>query len=337
MAREAVLTVDRLKTVFRTRQGPAEAVSDVSFDIRRGETVAIVGESGSGKSVTALSVMRLLESTGRVAAGSIVFNGTDLASLTEDDMRKTRGREIAMVFQDPITCLDPVYQIGHQIREALNIHEDLSHAEAHARAVELLKMVGIPDPEQRLRNYPHQMSGGQRQRVMIAIALACRPKLLIADEPTTALDVTVQAQILELMSDLQKETGASMLLVTHDLGVVAEMADRVVVMYAGKVVEQGPVDDVLQNPQHPYTEALLKSNPGLVTDRAQRLTAIEGTVPSIFDMPVGCRFHPRCPYAWDTCVNEEPPLLELGEDRRSRCWLRDSDKVQARQMGTEVV
>ncbi|MQA94411.1 MAG: ATP-binding cassette domain-containing protein [Streptosporangiales bacterium] len=318
-----VLEIERLSTSFDTRYGEVEVINDVSFSVAAGESVAVVGESGSGKSVTALSVLGLLESTGRVSGGSIRLRGRELAGLPEREYRRIRGRDIGMIFQDPTTCLDPVYTVGHQVMEALRIHEDLGRAEARARTLDLLKRVGIPDPEARLRAYPHELSGGQRQRVMIAMALACGPELLIADEPTTALDVTVQAQILGLLQRTQAETGAALLLITHDLAVVAEMAERVIVMYAGQVVERGPVDEVLHRPRHPYTEALLQSMPGPMTDRSQALHVIKGTVPNAHNMPSGCRFSPRCAKAFDTCHESAPDLLALGPGRDSRCWLVD--------------
>jgi len=326
---EVVLSVTNLKTKFDTRQGTVEAVSDVSFDIAPGETVALVGESGSGKSVTSLSIMHLLESTGFIADGRILFDGRDITSLGERELRDIRGAEISMIFQDPATCLDPVFTVENQLREVLEIH-GVSGEKAKARSLELLQLVGMPDPEKRLRSYQHELSGGQRQRVMIAMALALQPKLVIADEPTTALDVTVQAQILELLKTLKKETGAAILFVTHDLGVVAEIADRVVVMYAGQVVEQGTVRDVINDPQHPYTRALLNSMPGKVAALGERLEAIDGTVPSLFDMPTACRFGPRCKQAWERCHVEAPPLFEVTSIRSSRCWLADPDTVAIR-------
>ncbi|MCP3991207.1 MAG: ABC transporter ATP-binding protein [Actinomycetia bacterium] len=321
---DAVLKVSNLKTKFDTRQGTVEAVSDVSFDIKPEETVALVGESGSGKSVTALSIMHLLESTGSIAGGEIMFDGRDITHRPEREMRAIRGAEISMIFQDPATCLDPVFTVENQLREVMEIH-GTDTGTARARALELLELVGMPDPKKRLRSYQHQLSGGQRQRVMIALALALRPKLVIADEPTTALDVTVQAQILDLLRTLQNETGAAILFVTHDLGVVAEMADRVVVMYGGQVVEQGTVRDVINDPRHPYTQALLNSMPGKVAALGERLEAIEGTVPSLFDMPTGCRFGPRCSRAWDRCHAEEPPLYQVTPVRSSRCWVADPE------------
>ncbi len=329
---DPVLSLSGLTTRFRTRLGTVEAIADVTFDVGAGETLAVVGESGSGKSVTALSILRLLESTGDIVKGSVIFGGQDLTQLTESEMRSVRGQEISMVFQDPATCLDPVYTVENQLVEALTIHGNHDGRAARDRALELLRMVRMPDPETRLGAYQHELSGGQRQRVMIAMALALSPKLVIADEPTTALDVTVQAQILDLLSLLKRETGAAILFVTHDLGVVAEIADRVVVMYAGNVVEQGTTREVLKDPQHPYTEALLASMPGTVVGTGRRLTPIEGVVPSLFDMPPGCRFAPRCAHAHtdERCAAEQPPLFDLDHlavGRRSRCWLRAPEPV----------
>jgi len=312
-----------MKTVFKTRSGLLEAVDGVSFSISRGETVAIVGESGSGKSVSALSILRLLDNNGSVTSGKILFNDLNLKDIGPDEIRKIRGNEIAMIFQDPMTCLDPVYTIGDQIMETIKIHEDLSKREYRVRALELLRLVGLPDPETRIDAFPHQLSGGQRQRVMIAIALACRPKLIIADEPTTALDVTVQAQIMQLLKDLQAQFGTAIILVTHDLGVVAEMADRVVVVYAGQVVEQSNVRELFEQPQHPYTAALMRSIPRIETDKNQRLQTIKGNVPNLKELPTGCRFHPRCLLATEKCRNEEPPLFEAGDGRLSKCWTAD--------------
>ena len=321
---EPILVVNDLRTEFRTRAGTVQAVSDVSFEVRPGETMALVGESGSGKSVTALSIMRLLDETGSIANGSIHFDGRDLATLSERQMRDIRGREIAMIFQDPSTCLDPVFTIEDQLSETLRIH-GYAKNQCRARALELLRMVRMPDPETRLGSFPHQLSGGQRQRAMIAIALALDPKLIIADEPTTALDVTVQAQILDLLRDLQDETGTAIVFVTHDLGVVAEIADRVAVMYAGKVVEQGPVWHVLRTPKNPYTAALLRSMPGASAGPNDRLTPIDGVVPSLTEMPTGCRFGPRCAHVWEHCIENDPPLVTVDFQRQSRCWLQVPD------------
>lgn len=326
---DPVLRIRHLRTRFRTRLGDVDAVDDVSFDVHRGETVAVVGESGSGKSVTALSVLQLLDSTGSIAHGSIEFIGHDLVGIAERELRALRGRDITMIFQDPATCLDPVFTIEDQITEALEIHGTPS-SEAKDRALELLRMVRMPDPQARLSSYPHQLSGGQRQRAMIAMALAMNPKLIIADEPTTALDVTVQAQILDLLRSLQRQTGAAVMFVTHDLGVVAEIADRVVVMYAGQVVEQGSVRDVLKNPQNPYTKALLASMPGLAASTGQRLQPIEGVVPSLFEMPTGCRFAPRCAFGWDRCRDAAPPLIAVEGNRENRCWLAVPEVAKTR-------
>ncbi|KGR74773.1 ABC transporter ATP-binding protein [Ureibacillus sinduriensis] len=327
-----LLQVEQMKTVFKTRTGNLEAVDGVSFSISKGETVAIVGESGSGKSVSALSILRLLDGNGEVISGKILFNDLNLKDLSNEKIRKIRGKEIAMIFQDPMTCLDPVYTIGDQIIETIKIHEDLSKGELRNRALELLKLVGLPDPESRIDAYPHQLSGGQRQRVMIAIALACRPNLIIADEPTTALDVTVQAQIMQLLKDLQSQFGTAIILVTHDLGVVAEMADKVVVVYAGQVVEQAHVKELFHKPQHPYTEALMKSIPKIDTDKNRRLQTIKGNVPSLKETPSGCRFHPRCPLATEKCKSEEPPLFEVASNRVSKCWIADPNIQSKREI-----
>ncbi|WP_214405528.1 ABC transporter ATP-binding protein [Pseudonocardia lacus] len=317
---QPLLEVDDLHVEFSTADGPVEAVAGVSFTVGAEETVAVVGESGSGKSVTALAVLKLLDG-GRISRGQVRFDGKDLAPLNPKAMRKVRGNDIAMIFQDPMTSLDPLYSVGHQIVEALRLHRRVTKRAARERAVELLEQVGMPDPRRRLASYPHQLSGGQRQRVMIAIALACSPRLLIADEPTTALDVTIEAQILELLHDLQREYRTAMLLVTHDMGVVAETADRVVVFYGGQVVEQGPTAQVLRNPQHPYTAALLAAIPHPDSAKERQLPAIPGAVPALRDMPAGCRFNPRCAMAWEACTHEVPPLYELPGGRTSRCLL----------------
>jgi oligopeptide/dipeptide ABC transporter ATP-binding protein len=315
-----LLQIEDLHVEFDTADGTVEAVAGVGFGVGAQETVAVVGESGSGKTVTALAVLQLLDG-GRISRGRVLWDGTDLTSLDRRALRRIRGNEIAMIFQDPMTSLDPLYTVGHQIVEALRLHRRIDKRTARERAVELLEQVGMPDPRRRLDTYPHQLSGGQRQRVMIAIALACSPRLLIADEPTTALDVTIEAQILELLRDLQREYRSAMLLVTHDMGVVAETADRVVVFYAGQVVEQGPTADVLRDPQHPYTAALLAAVPTPATDRAEPLAAIPGSVPPLRAMPSGCRFHTRCAQAWDECAREEPQLHALPGARSARCLL----------------
>ncbi|HEU0055293.1 MAG TPA: ABC transporter ATP-binding protein, partial [Longimicrobium sp.] len=322
-----LLQVENLKTYFTTDAGVARAVDGVSFHVNPGETLGIVGESGSGKSVTSLSVMRLIpQPPGRIQPESrILFrqeNGEmeDLARASEKRMRQIRGNDIAMIFQEPMTSLNPVFTVGEQIIESLRLHQGLNKKDARDKAIESLQLVGIPIPHQRVDEYPHQLSGGMRQRVMIAMALACDPKLLIADEPTTALDVTIQAQILELLNKLQSDLGMSIILITHDLGVVAETCDRVIVMYAGQVFEEGSVDDVFHDPQNPYTEGLLRSMPRLGRE-VERLAVIPGVVPSPTNWPVGCRFHDRCPYGWEKTEKEAPPLFEIGAGRRNKCWL----------------
>jgi peptide/nickel transport system ATP-binding protein/oligopeptide transport system ATP-binding protein len=315
-----LLRVENLRTSFQTEAGTLRAVDGVDLQLRRGRTLGVVGESGSGKSVTALSIMRLVDPPGWIHDDSrILFQERDLTTLTEDDMERVRGKDISMIFQEPMTSLNPVFTVGDQIVEAIRIHEAVGERAAAARAVEMLALVGIPEAARRFSDYPHQLSGGMRQRVMIAIALSCNPKLLIADEPTTALDVTIQAQILELMKDLRDRLEMSIMLITHDLGVVAEMADDVAVMYAGRVVEQGPVAEVFRSPQHPYTEALLHSIPLLGMTQAEPLKVIRGTVPSPLDWPDGCRFRPRCDYSFQKCV-EQPPLFDVGV-QSSACWL----------------
>jgi oligopeptide/dipeptide ABC transporter ATP-binding protein len=318
-----LLHVERLHTWFYTHGGVLRAVDGVDLTIAQGATMGLVGESGSGKSVTALSIMRLVEPPGRIEAGSrIEFAGRDLAALTESEMDQVRGKEISMIFQEPMTSLNPVFTVGDQIAEAVRLHEGLGRKDAWAKAVEMLRLVGIPSAERRVHDYPHQMSGGMRQRVMIGMALSCNPKLLVADEPTTALDVTVQAQILELMKELRERLGMSILLITHDLGVVAEMVDEVAVMYAGRIVERGPVVDVFANPQHPYTEALLRSIPVVGMTYEQPLRAIRGMVPNPLEWPAGCRFAPRCDYAFERCLTEDPRLLPAGA-QESACWLSE--------------
>ncbi len=322
-----LLSVEHLSTHFHTDRGTLKAVDDVSFSLEAGKTLALVGESGCGKSVTALSIMRLIPvPPGRIASGRILFDGTDLLQISEAEMRHVRGNKISMIFQEPMTSLNPVFRVGDQIAEVLELHQKLSKKEAMDRAVELLRMVGIPSPETRIRDYPHQMSGGMRQRVMIAMALACHPRLLIADEPTTALDVTIQAQILELMDELRRTTGTAVLLITHDLGVVAETAEHVVVMYAGRVVEEAPVRELFHHPKHPYTQGLLRSIPSLAEDEKQRLEAIPGVVPSLLALPPGCAFHDRCGFAMERCLQEDPPWEELKPKHGVRCWLYESQR-----------
>ncbi|MED4018531.1 ABC transporter ATP-binding protein [Sutcliffiella cohnii] len=317
--KEPLLKVEDLSISFTTSQGPVSAVSSATFQVNAAETVCIVGESGSGKSVTSLSIMGLLSKTGKIDKGEIVFKGDKLLKKTKKQMQHIRGNDIAMIFQEPMTSLNPVYTVGDQISEGLRFHRDITKTEAMHQAIELLKMVGIPSPEIRVHEYPHQLSGGMRQRVMIAMALACSPELLIADEPTTALDVTIQAQVLELMKKLKEELGMAILLITHDLGVVADMADRVVVMYAGIVVEEASVWEIFEKPFHPYTLGLLDSMP-TIESSGERLRTIKGVIPSPLDFPKGCRFHPRCPFATDQCLHSEPVLENVGNGRRVACW-----------------
>ena len=325
-----LLRVENLRTWFATSKGMLRAVDGVDLTIPQGGTLGVVGESGSGKSVTALSVMRLVEKPGRIEPGSkILFEGRDLAKLGERELTKIRGNDIAMIFQEPMTSLNPVFTVGNQIAEAVRLHQGLGRKDAHARAIELMRLVGIPSAERRVNDHPHQMSGGMRQRVMIAMALSSDPKLLIADEPTTALDVTVQAQILELMKELRERLGMAIMLITHDLGVVAEMVDEVAVMYAGRVVERGPVETIFSSPQHPYTEALLESIPLLGMRYTDKLKAIRGTVPNPLEWPAGCRFAPRCDYAFDKCVTNDPPLLPVAP-QESACWLCEHGRREPR-------
>ena len=320
-----LLEVRDLRTWFHTDNGVARAVDGVSFQVQRGEMLGIVGESGSGKSVTSLSIMQLVpQPPGEIVAGSSIrLRGEELIGATPARLRELRGNDIGMIFQEPMTSLNPVHTVGAQIAEALRLHRGLGRREAGREAVELLRLVGIPDPESRARDYPHQLSGGQRQRVMIAMALSCEPDLLIADEPTTALDVTIQAQILDLLAELRERLGMAVILITHDLGVVAEVCDRVLVMYAGQVLEQGTVREIFDQPHHPYTEGLLRSIPRLGAN-LERLAVIPGSVPSPTDWPAGCRFHTRCPYGWDRCVRAQPPLIPIaGRSGHARCWLEE--------------
>lgn len=315
-----ILNVENLKTYFNTDDGTVKAVDEVNFKIKSGETLGIVGESGSGKSVTAMSVMRLVEEPGEIIGGKVLFNGFDLQSKTHDEMRKIRGNHISMIFQEPMTSLNPVFRIGEQIGEVLKLHQKASKAEARSKTLEMLKLVGIPRADKVIDDYPHQLSGGMRQRVMIAIALACEPSLLIADEPTTALDVTIQAQILQLMNELKDKTGTSIMLITHDLGVVAQMADHVIVMYCGKVVEDAPVIELFENPKHPYTMGLLSSMPNIEDDQT-RLSSIEGAVPHPLKLPRGCNFAPRCSYALEECLSNVPELRFVDDGHSVSCFL----------------
>lgn len=319
--KEKLLEVNDLVTKFKTDDGVFSAVDGVSFSVHKGESLGIVGESGCGKSVTSMSIMRLLKIPPAEVTGDIRFEGRELLKIPMSEMRSIRGNEIAMIFQEPMTSLNPVYTCGRQISEAVSLHQHLSRDEAKKKAVEMLKLVGISLPEKRVDEYPHQLSGGMRQRVMIAMALSCHPKLLIADEPTTALDVTIQAQILELIKNLRQELGMAMMLITHDLGVVAEMTERVIVMYAGKIVEESDVRSIFKHPLHPYTEGLLLSIPKL-SERRDELEVIEGVVPSPHEMPKGCRFGPRCKNRMKRCIEQDPPLLEVSPGRSVRCWLR---------------
>jgi len=319
---EHLLQVSDLHTEFPTRAGTVKAVDGVSFHLDEGETLGIVGESGSGKSVTALSIMRLLQRPGRIVSGSIRFRGRDLAELSDRDMQEIRGEEIAMIFQDPMTSLNPVFRTGWQVGEPLFLHKDASPAQALLSAVEMLTRVGIPSAKKRAEDFPHQFSGGMRQRAMIAMGLTTSPPILIADEPTTALDVTIQAQILDLLKTVNREFATATILITHNLGVVAGMCERVQVMYAGKIVEEGRTDDVFAHPRHPYTWALLRSIPRLDDEERKPLLAIEGLPPDLANKPSGCAFHPRCPFAIDRCVRDIPPLAAVGaEGQRAACWV----------------
>jgi len=319
----SLLEVRNLKTQFYTDDGIVKAVDDVSFSIGNEETFGLVGESGCGKSVTALSIIRLISwPPGKIVAGEILLEGENLLEKTEEEMQKIRGCKISMVFQEPMTSLDPVFTVGNEIMEVIQLHQGLDKEEAQEKAIDMLKIVGIPDPERRINEYPHQLSGGMRQRVMIAMALSCKPKLLIADEPTTALDVTIQAQILRLMDQLKKDFQASVLLITHDLGVIAQQCENVAVMYAGEIVEYGSVEAIFENPLHPYTVGLNRAIPRLDVD-TEKLEIIEGTVPNLIEIPSGCRFHPRCQYVMDVCREKHPDLREHENHHLSRCWLEE--------------
>ncbi len=330
---EPILSIEGLKTHFFTDAGQLPSVDGVSYQIFPGETLGVVGESGSGKSVTAMSILQLIpQPPGKIVGGKINFKGQDLTKFDEPQMRKIRGNEISVIFQEPMTSLNPVYTVGDQITEAITLHQDLEYPEARALAIDMLDKVGIPSPNERIDEYPHQMSGGMKQRVMIAMALACKPQLLIADEPTTALDVTIQAQILDLLSDLQEEIGMSILFITHDLAVVAEVCDHVAVMYAGKIVEYADVVTLFEKPAHPYTIGLFSSLPSIESkpvDSGDRLTVIPGMVPRPQDFPTGCRFRTRCPYATEKCT-EEPPTVELAPGHTAACWV--ADKIHSGEM-----
>ncbi len=318
---EPLLEVKNLRTQFFTQDGVVRAVDDVSFDILPGETLGIVGESGSGKSITAMSIMRLIPSPpGKIVSGTIKFEGEDILSMSDEEIRSVRGNKIAMIFQDPMTSLNPVLTVNKQIGETLELHMGMSRSQSKQRAIELLRMVGIPNPEQRVDQYPHQFSGGMRQRVMIAMALSCNPTLLIADEPTTALDVTIQAQILDLMRSLQAEHNTSLIMITHDLGVVAGMTDRTNVMYAGHVVESAETEELFENPRHPYTVGLLNSIPRVDARTKEKLDPIRGLPPDLIDLPDMCPFLPRCDYAREKCEQQNPPLMEVAPGHRAACW-----------------
>ena len=326
-----LLEVKDLRVSFFTPAGEVKAVGGISYDLNYGEVMGIVGESGSGKSVEAYSIIGLLQSPGTVIGGSISFEGQDVLAKSKEEMTDFRGREVAMIFQNPMTCLNPVYTVGNQLVEALRAHDkSISAEDAKKRAMEMMELVGINNVARRMRQYPHEFSGGMRQRVMIAMGLICHPKLLIADEPTTALDVTIQAQILELMKELQKKTHMGIVFITHNLGVVAEICDKVSVMYAGKIVEQGPVNDIFYTPGHPYTVGLLRSMPRVDADSYERLIPIEGTPVDMLNPPEGCPFAPRCEHAMKVCLQKMPPYVELGDGHRSACWLRVQEQVNAK-------
>ena len=322
----ALLEVKNLHTFFKTKKGTVKAVNDVSYTLEAGKTIGIVGESGSGKSVSAMSILRLLDGNGYIESGKVIFDGKNLAELTEKEMCDIRGNDISVIFQEPMTSLNPVFSIDRQLSEPFMIHQGMSKKEAHEQAIKMLADVQIPNPEVVINQYPHQLSGGMRQRVMIAMALACKPKILIADEPTTALDVTIQAQILKLMNQLKKDTGAAIIFITHDLGVINEMADDVAVMYCGQVVEHAPADIIFhkQKYSHPYTEGLMNSIPRLDTEE-ERLEPIPGVVPHPLALPKGCKFAPRCKYCTEKCLMEEPPLLQVGENHKVRCFYAEKE------------
>jgi len=320
-----LLDVKNLKTSFNTHLGEVQAVRGVSFHVDKGEVLGIVGESGSGKSVTAMSVMKLLQYPGKIKTGEIIFKDNDIAKMSDKEILEVRGAQIAMIFQDPMTSLNPVYTIGNQIMEGILKHTNLNKKEARIKAIEMLKKVGIPAPEKRIDNYPHEFSGGMRQRAMIAIALACEPDLLIADEPTTALDVTIQAQIMTLLKDLKTKTNAAIILITHDLGVVADVCQRIAVMYGGLVMEQGYAEDIFYKPMHPYTMGLLKSIPRMDLEEKSRLIPIDGTPPDLLKPPKGCPFAARCPYTMKICLEKVPPFYKESENHYAACWLHDED------------
>ncbi len=323
-----LLEVHNLKTSFYTHHGEIQAVRGASYSLKKGDVLGIVGESGSGKSVSALSIMGLIEEPGKIKEGEVLFDGRDLTKLSQKELSDLRGNEIAMIFQDPMTSLNPVYTIKNQMVEVIRRHQKVSRKEALEKAIEMLRLVGIPEPEKRIHSFPHEFSGGMRQRVMIATALSCNPRLLIADEPTTALDVTIQAQILDLMNDLKEKINASIIMITHDLGVIAEICDHIIVMYGGTVMEQGTERDIFYNPQNPYTVGLHKSVPKLVEGEKERLVPIEGSPPDLLHPPEGCPFSGRCPHTMEICLTERPPTFALSETHSSACWLLHKDAPQ---------
>jgi oligopeptide transport system ATP-binding protein len=320
-----ILEVKNLQTSFFTHLGEVQAVRDISFDLEEGDILGIVGESGSGKSVSSLSIIGLVDDPGKVIGGSVNFEGVDLTKLSDRELNKYRGNEISMIFQDPMTSINPVFTVGNQIVEVIRAHQEISKEEAHDLAIQLLQMVGIPEPEIRIKSYPHEFSGGMRQRVLIAMALANRPKLLIADEPTTALDVTIQAQILDLMRNLKDQTNSSIMFITHDLGVIAEICNKVVVMYGGKIMEKGDVFSIYEKPQHPYTQGLMQSVPKPEKGTKKRLVPIEGSPPDLLNPPKGCPFSPRCKHAMEVCLVEAAPLYRISSSQVAACWLHDKD------------
>ncbi len=336
----ALLEVKNLRTSFQVKAGEVKAVDGVSFNLDKGKVLGIVGESGSGKSVTAYSILRILSNPGKIVGGSIKFKGQDLTQLSEDEMRKVRGNNISIIFQDPMTSLNPVYSVGNQLMEAIMLHTERNKEEAQARAIELLTLVGINEPAKRVKQYPFELSGGMRQRVMIAMALACEPDILIADEPTTALDVTIQAQILELMQELQHKLGMAIIMITHDLGVIAGMCDEVIVMYAGKVCERGTADEIFYNPRHEYTKGLLKSIPSIDSKKSERLIPIGGSAVDLLNLPQGCAFSPRCDACMKVCLTQKPCERRINENHISSCFVNDKENigeiVLEEEMGGEI-